>query len=140
MGEAPCSAHLLDNRGEIPDSPRIRIRRVYDVEPEDNGEARTLVDGLSPRGVRKDSLHLERWAKDIAPSGALRRWFGHDPKKWSDFQYRHRIELAGRAAALRDLAELARDRTLVLPYGARGREHNQAVVLRDVLEEGIGNS
>lgn len=140
MGEAPCFAHLLDDRGEIPDAPRIRIERVYDAGQKDNGEARVLVDRIWPRGISRESLRLDRWVKEVAPSDALRRWFGHDPKKWSEFQHRYRIELAGEAAALRDLAELARDRPLVLLYGARDRDHNQAVVLKDVLEEGIRNS
>ena len=140
MGEAPCFAHLLDDRGEIPDPPRIRIERIYDLDDKKNGEARVLVDRVWPRGLPKDSLKLDRWAKDVAPSDALRRWFGHDPKKWDDFQYRYRIELAGKAATLRDLARLARDRPVVLLYGARDKEHNQAVVLKDVLEEGIRNS
>ncbi|HET7338091.1 MAG TPA: DUF488 family protein [Candidatus Dormibacteraeota bacterium] len=140
MGEAPCFAHLLDDRGEIPDAPRIRIERVYDLADKDHGEARVLVDRVWPRGIRKDSLNLDRWVKDIAPSQTLRRWFAHDPKKWSDFQYRYRIELAGKAAALRELAQIARDRPLVLLYSARDKEHNQAVVLKDVLEEGIRNS
>ena len=86
MGEAPCFAHLLDDRGEIPDPPRIRIERIYDLDDKKNGEARVLVDRVWPRGLPKDSLKLDRWAKDVAPSDALRRWFGHDPKKWNDFQ------------------------------------------------------
>lgn len=140
MGEAPCFAHLLDDRGEFPDPPRIRIQRVYELEDKKEGEARVLVDRLWPRGLKKDSVNLDRWAKEIAPSDALRRWFAHDPKKWSDFQYRYRIELAGKAAALRDLAQIARDRPLVLLYSARDKDRNQAVVLKDVLEEGIRNS
>lgn len=140
MGEAPCFAHLLDDQGEIPDPPRIRIERVYDAEDEQDGEARVLVDRIWPRGRGKESLKLDRWAKDVAPSDALRRWFGHDPKRWDDFRYRYRVELAGRAAALRELAELARNRPLVLLYGARDKERNHAVVLKDVLEEGIRNS
>jgi uncharacterized protein YeaO (DUF488 family) len=140
MGEAPCFAHLLDDRGQIPSELRIRIQRVYRSEPRKRQEVRVLVDRLWPRGVRKDSLKLDSWAKDLAPSDRLRRWFAHDPKKWPGFQSRYRAELAEKTGMLKQLAEIARGRPLVLLYGARDEEHNEAVVLKDVLEEGIRNS
>ena len=85
-------------------------------------------------------LKLDRWAKDLAPSTELRRWFAHDPKKWPGFQSRYRAELAEKTPMLKELAEMARDRPLVLLYAARDNEHNQAVVIKEVLEEGIRNS
>lgn len=140
MGEAPCFAHFLDDEGRMPDPPKIEIRRVYDHKTAGPHEIRVLVDRVWPRGVSKDSLHLERWAKDVAPSATLRRWFAHDPKRWAGFQTRYRRELAENTAPLRELAQLATKGTLVLLYGAHDEEHNQAVVLRDVLEEGIAHS
>ncbi len=143
MGEAPCFAHFLDDEGNMPDTPQppeIEIRRVYDHHPGRRGETRVLVDRGWPRGVAKESLQLDRWAKDLAPSEQLRRWFGHDPKRWPGFQSRYRFELAEKTAMLKELAELSRERPLVLLYGARDEKHNQAVVLKDVLEEGIRNS
>lgn len=139
MGEAPCFAHFLDDAGQMPERPRIVVRRVFDREAGPR-EIRVLVDRLWPRGVSKKSLHLDRWAKDLAPSDELRRWFNHDPDRWAGFQSRYRHELAERTPLLREIAQLARDGTLVLLYSAHDEEHNQAVVLKDVLEEGIAHS
>lgn len=124
----------------MPDPPKIRIRRVYDAEPKDRKEVRVLVDRLWPRGMKKDALKLDRWDKELAPSNELRRWFAHDPEKWEGFQSRYRIELADHTDLLRELATLAVRRPVVLLYGARDRQHNEAVVLKEVLEEGIQNS
>lgn len=124
----------------MPEPPTIRIRRVSDSDRPHRGEIRVLVDRLWPRGVRKDSLKVDRWAKDLAPSTELRRWFGHEPQKWREFESRYRFELAERTAELKELAELARHGTLVLLYSARDEKRNQAVVLKEVLEEGIRHS
>ncbi len=140
MGEAPCFAHFLDEKGNLPDGPRIQIRRVYDHRSDRQGEIRVLVDRVWPRGVAKESLRLERWAKEVAPSDELRRWFGHDPERWAGFESRYRHELAEKTATPKELAELSREGSLVLLYSARDEEHNQAVVLKEVLEEGIRNS
>ncbi len=140
MGEPPCFAHFLDDQGRMPEPPRIRIERVYDARGHEPWERRVLVDRLWPRGVPRESLDLDRWEKDLGPSDELRRWFAHDPKKWTEFEKRYRFELAEKTDKLKQLAELARDRPLVLLYGAKDTEHNQAVVLKDVLEEGIRNS
>lgn len=124
----------------MPEPPRIQIRRVFDSGRTDRDEIRVLVDRLWPRGVRKDSLKINRWAKDLAPSTELRRWFSHDPEKWREFESRYRFELAEKTAELKALAELARHAELVLLYSARDEKHNQAVVLKEVLEEGIRHS
>ena len=137
MGEAPCFAHLLDEHGNMPQGPNILIRRVYDDDANRTGEIRVLVDRVWPRGVARERLPIDLWAKDLAPSTELRRWFGHDPGKWTAFQSRYRQELAEKQPLLREVAALAREGSLVLLYGARDRKHNQAVVLKDVLEQGI---
>jgi uncharacterized protein YeaO (DUF488 family) len=137
MGDPACFAHLLDDEGRMPDPPRVQIRRVYEPGPPDQGEIRILVDRVWPRDVRKDSLALDRWAKEIAPSAELRRWFAHDPRRWPQFQRRFREELVARTPELKALALLARGGRVVLLYGARDQEHNQAVVLKDVLEEAL---
>lgn len=140
MGEAPCFAHFLDEAGNMPDHPSIETRRVYDARVVRPGESRVLVDRVWPRGVSRDTLKLERWAKEVAPSAALRKWFGHDPRRWAGFQTRYRYELATKTGLLKELAELSVGRPLVLLYGAKDPEHNQARVLKEVLEEGIAHS
>jgi uncharacterized protein YeaO (DUF488 family) len=115
----------------------IRTKRAYEAAGARDGY-RVLVDRLWPRGVKKDALRLDLWAKDLAPSPELRRWFGHEPSRFREFADRYLAEL--RAAPARVLlAELGRRAargTVTLVYGARDELHNGAVVLRDVLEEG----
>lgn len=112
----------------------ITISRVYDREPPGPG-ARFLVDRVWPRGVSKDDLQLDGWLREVAPSNELRRWFGHQPERWPEFQQRYRAELDQRPEALEPLLEAARRGPVTLLYGASDRERNQAVVLRDYLEE-----
>lgn len=114
----------------------IRIKRAY--EPADAADGhRVLVDRLWPRGVSREALAVERWARDLAPSDDLRRWFGHDPARWEEFRRRYRLELAApeREADLDELAAIARTGTLTLVYSARDEEHNQARVLAEVIAE-----
>ncbi|CAB4244142.1 conserved protein of unknown function [Methylacidimicrobium sp. AP8] len=113
---------------------RVRIRRVYEALGEPEGY-RVLVDRIWPRGLSKDKVPFDRWAKDLAPSPELRKWFSHDPSRWEEFRIRYRRELASREGELQDLLRAAGQRPLTLLYGARDKEHNQAVVLREVLEE-----
>ena len=96
---------------------------------------RVLVDRLWPRGVSKETLVVDFWLKDAAPSDALRRWYGHDPRRWESFAARYRAELARRPDPLRLLDELRRRGRVTLLYGARDTARNHAVVLREVLEE-----
>jgi uncharacterized protein YeaO (DUF488 family) len=110
----------------------IRLKRVYEPPAPDDG-VRILVDRLWPRGLRKADAAVDRWLKELAPSTALRQWFGHDPQRWPDFQDRYRAELADKAELLQELRVLARREPITLLYGARDDRHNQAVVLRDVL-------
>jgi len=94
-----------------------------------------LVDRLWPRGVRKESLPLDAWLKDVAPSTELRKWFGHDPAKWDEFRRRYFAELDGRVEVLNPMLAAARKGRVTLLYSARDVEHNQAVALRDYLLE-----
>ena len=111
---------------------RIDIVRAYDTLGQD-GRARFLVDRMWPRGVTKDTLKLEAWLRDVAPSTELRRWFGHDPERWEEFQQRYRAELDANPSAWQPLIEAAKRGPVTLLFGARDRDHNQAVVLRDYL-------
>ena len=95
---------------------------------------RILVDRLWPRGLTKQRAALQLWLKDVAPSPELRKWFGHDPAKWKEFQARYREELREKSDALAQLREQARDHTVTLVYAARDEAHNEAVVLKKILE------
>lgn len=111
----------------------VRLKRVYD-EPESADGLRVLVDRLWPRGLSKEQAHLDRWEKELAPSGELRRWFAHDPEKWPEFRRRFRQELQDRRPLLLDLAREAASGKLTLLYAAKDGEHNNAVVLKEMLE------
>ena len=113
---------------------QIRVRRVYD-EPEPADGARVLVDKLWPRGVSKQAAHLQEWARDIAPSDELRRWYGHDPDKFDEFRRRYLAELdqpEPRAAVAR-LRGLAAGGPVTLLTATRDVQHSQAAVLADHL-------
>jgi uncharacterized protein YeaO (DUF488 family) len=115
----------------------IRVRRVYD-EPSDADGARVLVDRVWPRGLRKDALRLDDWAKDVAPSTELRTWYGHDPAKFGEFRQRYLGELAAspRRAALGKLRTLAGSgRPLTLLTATKDVDHSQAAVLARLLRE-----
>jgi uncharacterized protein YeaO (DUF488 family) len=112
----------------------IRIRRVYDRSGDEQARL-FLVERLWPRGIRKEALQLEAWVKDVAPSTALRRWYGHDPQKWPEFQRRYRQELAANPAVWHPLLEAARQGPVTLLYSARDTERNSALVLKRFLEE-----
>lgn len=114
------------------ESLNVRIKRAYEPSSPRDG-ARVLVDRLWPRGVRKNEAAIERWMKEVAPSAELRRWFGHDPARWEEFQRRYRNELHGKAELLAELRAMAHERPLTLVYSAHDEQHNQAVVLRDVI-------
>jgi uncharacterized protein YeaO (DUF488 family) len=96
---------------------------------------RVLVDRLWPRGLTRDQLAVDLWLKDVAPSHALRRWYGHDPGRWASFTAKYRAELARCPDLLRLLDELRRRGRVTLLYGTHDEVRNNAVVLRDVMEE-----
>lgn len=110
----------------------ILLKRAYEAASPTDGR-RVLVDRLWPRGLTKDKAAIDLWLKDIAPSNELRKWFGHDPDKWPGFVERYRSELALNPA-LQSLINLAHQGPLCLVYGAKDETHNQAVVLKEVLE------
>jgi uncharacterized protein YeaO (DUF488 family) len=115
---------------------KIRLERVYAAKAKASGK-RILVDRIWPRGVRKDALKLDLWLRELAPSNELRKWFGHDPRRWEEFKRRYHSELRRpeRQELLHDLLALARKGPVTLLYGARDEEHNEAVALREFLED-----
>lgn len=114
--------------------PEIAIKRVYE-EPSAEDGYRVLVDRLWPRGLSRDRARLDEWAKDLAPSSELRRWFAHDPQRWQAFARRYRRELEDRQETLDRLLQACGDRRLTLLFSARDEKHNQAVILAEVLRE-----
>ena len=109
----------------------IKIKRVYE-KPEKGDGFRVLVDRLWPRGLTKEKAALDLWLKEIAPSTELRKWFGHDPEKWNDFQKKYRKELKENKEAVSTLKEHLKDSVSLL-YGAKDEEHNEALVLKNYL-------
>lgn len=110
----------------------IELKRAYE-KPEPSDGTRILVDRLWPRGLTKEKAAIDIWLKDLAPSAELRKWFGHDPKKWRGFGRRYRAELKQRGDQLRLIKRKAGEGRLTLIYGARDQEHNEAVILKQFL-------
>ncbi|MGP8199807.1 MAG: DUF488 domain-containing protein [Limisphaerales bacterium] len=111
----------------------IRTKRVYEPAEKSDGK-RFLVERLWPRGMKKERLHMDGWLKEAAPSDALRRWFGHDPAKWVDFQQRYRAELEQEPGVWQPLLEAAKSGYVTLLFSARDLNHNNAVALKTYLE------
>jgi uncharacterized protein YeaO (DUF488 family) len=114
----------------------IKTKRVYEP-PEASDGYRVLVDGLWPRGLKKEKLKLDEWLKEIAPSAELRKWFGHQPERWPEFAKRYKKELAApeKAVHLKRLEDLSRKQTVTLLYGARGERFNNAVAISSLIRE-----
>ncbi len=110
----------------------VRLKRAYEARAESDG-TRILVDRLWPRGVTKVDAAIDHWAKDIAPSTELRKWFGHDPDRWQEFRDRYGAEVNAHPEQLDKLRELARKGIITLVYSARDQVHNDAVALREML-------
>lgn len=117
--------------------PRIRLRRAYEAPTASDGR-RVLVDRVWPRGLSKDALRLDDWIRELAPSSGLRKWFAHDPAKWGAFKDRYFRELDGRPEALERLLDAAPARVVTLVFGARDTRRNNAVALKEYLEERVG--
>ncbi len=119
-------------------SGRVELQRAYD-EPGPRDGYRVLVDRVWPRGRTKAQLRLDEWARDLGPSAELRRWFGHDPARWDEFEARYHLELADpeRQRALDALAERVRHGPLTLVFGARDPIHNQARVIAAEVESRV---
>jgi uncharacterized protein YeaO (DUF488 family) len=115
----------------------IQLKRAYDPAAKNDG-ARFLVERLWPRGVKKEALPIEAWLKDVAPSTELRRWFSHDPARWPEFRRRYFAELKAHPPAWQPLLEAARSGRLTLVYSSHDTEHNNAVALKEFLEQRLG--
>ena len=113
-------------------SREIKLKRVYE-KPEKSDGTRILVDRLWPRGLTKEKAAVDLWLKEIAPSTELRKWFGHDPKKWRSFRSRYETELKQHGDELKLIKEKTKSGTVTLLYGARDQEHNEAIVLKELL-------
>jgi uncharacterized protein YeaO (DUF488 family) len=114
----------------------VRLKRAYEPAAASDGY-RVLIDRLWPRGVSRESAALDEWGPDLAPSAALRRWFGHEPSRFEEFRRRYIDQLRSKRPRLTELRRRAREGTLTLVYSARDTEHNDAVVLAEVLRRGL---
>ena len=112
--------------------PDVAVKRAYEPAGEEDGY-RILIDRIWPRGVSKERARLDEWARELAPSAELRRWFGHDPERFEEFRRRYLEELAAEGEKLEELRRRASLGTVTLVYGARDSEHNDAVVLAELL-------
>ena len=112
--------------------PQISVKRVYEPASKADG-FRVLVDRIWPRGVTKQRAKVDLWLKTVAPSTKLRKWFDHDPRKWSEFKSRYFAELEAGPAGLEELASQAKDTAVTLVFSARDEQYNQAVALREYL-------
>jgi uncharacterized protein YeaO (DUF488 family) len=110
----------------------VKLKRAYE-KPAPTDGTRILVDRLWPRGVKKEAAAFDLWPKDLAPSTELRKWFGHDPERWTEFKRRYIAELRHHAELLDELRTLARRGSVTLVYAARDEQHNEAVIIRDML-------
>jgi uncharacterized protein YeaO (DUF488 family) len=117
----------------------VNIKRAYEEPSPDDG-VRVLVDRLWPRGLAKDRVHIDLWLREVAPGSDLRRWYGHDPAKWEEFQRRYTAQLATgkQAVALEHLREMVRQGPVTLVFAARDVEHSDAAVLRQLLARKSG--
>ena len=110
----------------------VRLKRAYEPASAADG-TRILIDRLWPRGVKKADAAIDQWLKDIAPSTALRKWFGHDPARWAEFRKRYAVEIRAHREQLDQLRALARQGSITLVFSAHDELHNDAVALRDFL-------
>jgi uncharacterized protein YeaO (DUF488 family) len=128
-----CYLHELEPDAPAPDRRGdVQIKRIYEKPDADDGY-RALIDRLWPRGISRRRAALDAWLVELAPSSALRIWFGHDPKRWAEFGRRYRAELRSRARTLEALRRRAQRQRVTLLYASREPRINHAVVLRAVL-------
>jgi uncharacterized protein YeaO (DUF488 family) len=114
----------------------VRLKRAYEAPAPADGY-RVLIDRLWPRGISREQAKLDAWERELAPSPDLRRWFGHDPERFDEFRRRYMEELRAERPRLAALRRRAREGTLTLVYGARDADHNDAVVVAEVLRRGL---
>jgi uncharacterized protein YeaO (DUF488 family) len=118
--------------GPPPAGRDVRVKRVYEpAEPQDGH--RVLVDHVGPRGVSRERAQLGEWARELAPSDQLRRWFSHDPERFGEFRARYRAELSGHADEIARLRARAVEEPVTIVYAARDEEHNNGVVVAELL-------
>ncbi|MDD4251358.1 MAG: DUF488 domain-containing protein [Candidatus ainarchaeum sp.] len=112
----------------------IRIKRIYD-KPDKNDGFRILVDRLWPRGISKENAKIDLWLKEIAPSNELRKWFSHDPKKWTIFEKKYKFELTNNQDLIKEIKKLEKTQKIItLLYSAKDEEHNNALTLIEFLK------
>ena len=111
---------------------RVRLKRPYEPPAASDG-TRVLIDRLWPRGVRKDAAALDVWLKDIGPSTELRKWFGHEPSRWAEFRRRYADEIEQKPQLLAQLRDIARQGVLTMVYSAHDEQHNDALVLEELI-------
>jgi uncharacterized protein YeaO (DUF488 family) len=112
----------------------LKVKRIYDPIAADDGK-RILVDRLWPRGIKKEKAHIDEWVKEIAPSNELRKWYSHDPAKWSEFKKRYKQEIAGETERLKKIKAEARKQTVTLLFSSKELERNNAVALKEMLDQ-----
>jgi uncharacterized protein YeaO (DUF488 family) len=112
----------------------IKIKRAYDQASSDDGK-RILVDRLWPRGIKKEDAAINEWLRDIAPSNELRKWYSHDPAKWGEFKKRYKMELKDRKGIIDRLREESKKRTITLLFSTKATELNNAVALKEFIEQ-----
>lgn len=134
LSSPACYLHEFDAKEASGRAPDVRIKRIYEPATREDG-FRVLVDRLWPRGFTKERAALNAWARELAPSTALRKWFGHDPKRMSGFRDRYRAELAGHAVELSALRHRAAAQRVTLLYAARDARCNHAAVLEELIRE-----
>ena len=113
---------------------KVKIKRVYDKPDKEDGK-RILVDRLWPRGLTKEKANIDLWLKEVAPSTELRKWFGHDPNKWGEFQQKYLRELKNNKDKVAVLKEQIKRGLVTLVYAAKDEEHNEALVLKEWLSK-----
>ena len=112
----------------------IKIKRAYEKPSKEDGY-RILIDRLWPRGVSKDEAKIDLWLKEISPSNELRKWFSHDPRKWEDFKFKYRDELKEKTEFIKELKKIEKEKKIItLVYSAKDQEHNDVVVLNEILK------
>jgi len=137
-GPATTLRHGLAGESER-GTKMIQLKRVYDKAAPEDGK-RFLVERLWPRGIKKSALRIDAWLKEVGPSTSLRKWFGHDPKRWEEFRRRYFHELKKNAEACKPIQRAAENGRVTLVYSSHDTEHNNAVALREFLEAQLNKS
>ena len=112
----------------------IKIKRIYDPASTDDGK-RIYIDRLWPRGMKKEEVKIDEWLKEISPSDGLRKWFGHDPSKYAEFKRRYKRELEKHSQILERIKKEGKRETVTLLFSAKDVEHNNATVMREILNQ-----